>query len=121
MYIYIYIPSYNLLCPETYKPYHGKKHICVPQPLQGSKMVESCKKRSLSVREQENLQKCLKVPGVSEENARQLWNIANELREDAKEASKRQLYNVVRQRFAASAPCFREEKIKRIDGNICSS
>ena len=45
------------------------------------------RKRSLSEKERDNLQKCLKIPGISEEHVRQVWNIAGELREGACEAS----------------------------------
>ena len=64
------------------------------------------RKRSLSEKETDNLKRCLKIPGISEEHVRQVWNIAGQLREDACEASKRQLYNVVRQRLDGSASCF---------------
>ena len=69
----------------------------------------------MSEKERDNLQKCLKIPGISEEHVRQVWNIAGELREGACEASKRQLYNVVRQRFNCSASCFMEKEAVLLD------
>ena len=51
---------------------------------------------------------------------RQVWNIAGQLREDACEASKRQLYNVVRQRLDGSASCFLEKEMELLDGTTTS-
>ena len=82
----------------------------------GLKHVSLIEKRSLSIDEQRNLQKCLRVPGISEEHVRQVWNIAGEIREGAVDASKRQLYNVVRQRFGSSASCFHEKPVDANDG-----
>ena len=80
-------------------------------------MSQSSKKRRISVEEQQNLEKCLRVPGISEEHVRKVWNIAGELRKDSTEASKRQLYNVVCQRYSSTASCFQEKPIDRTDGS----
>lgn len=70
------------------------------------------KKRVLSEEEKRNLKRCLSVPGVSEEHTRQIWNIASELRGNAREASKRQLYNVVDERLKFARACFLSKKQK---------
>ena len=95
---------------------HTHAHSYCLYGLKHAGMTGLGRKRVLSEAEKRNLRRCLSVPGVSEEQTRQIWNIASELRQDAREASKRQLYNVVDDRLKLARACFLNRKVETEDG-----
>ena len=69
------------------------------------------RKRKLTEHEVANLHKCLAVPCASEHVVLKVWNIANELRHDATDASSSTLKVAARQRLRDAQACYEEWRV----------
>eukprot|EP00435_Cladocopium_sp_Y103_P024945 s3343_g6.t1 len=83
--------------------------------------MSSCavgRKRKLTNKEVANLHECLAVPCASEKVVLQIWNIANQLRADATNASTSTLKVAARQRLRDARACYEEWRVPGTEETI---